>query len=60
MKYQFELIIKSTNTDVVLKYNPTIKKWEAVSLSDMKILARRKNVGALVDALNGVNSTDAA
>lgn len=51
MKHLFELVIKSLNSDIALKYNPTIRKWEALS-SENKVLARRKNVEGLVAALN--------
>lgn len=52
MKHQFELVIKSQNSDVVLKFNSGIRKWEALSLADNKVLARRKNVEGLVAAIN--------
>jgi len=51
VKHLFELVIKSLNSDIALKYNPTIRKWEALS-SENKVLARRKNVEGLVAALN--------
>lgn len=56
MKHQFELIIKSSTSDVVLKYEPSIRKWRAISLADMKILATRKNVEALIAAINGTEA----
>lgn len=58
VKHQFDLVIKSQNSDVVLKFNSGIRKWEAVSLADNKVLARRKNVEGLVAAIN--NEAEAA
>ena len=52
MKHTFDLVIKSSTSDVVLTFNAGIGKWEAVSLADNKVIARRKNVTMLVQALN--------
>lgn len=57
MKHQFEFVIKSLNSDVALKFNSSIRKWEAIS-ADNKVLARRKNVEGLVAAIN--NEAEAA
>ena len=52
MKHTFDLVIKSSTSDVVLAFNAALGKWEAVSLADNKVIARRKNVTMLVQAIN--------
>ena len=58
MKHQFELEIKSTTSTVVLSFNAVLRKWEAKE--GAKVLARRKNVLMLVQALNDQPETEAA
>ena len=50
MKHQFDMVIKSKTSDVVLAFNSAIGKWEA--LEGGKVIARRKSVAMLVAAIN--------
>lgn len=54
MKYEFDLVIRSKTGDVSLHYNPLLRKW--VAMQGEKVLAKRKNVSVLIDALNATNS----
>jgi len=50
VKHQFDMVIKSKTSDVVLAFNTAIGKWEA--LEGGKVIARRKSVAMLVAAIN--------
>lgn len=50
-KHTFDLAIKSKDGRVVLSYDPLSKKW--IARSGDKVLARRRNIAVLVDAVNG-------